>query len=207
MSPVCTCGATLPEDARFCHRCGKPQREEDRAFAGKFEPAQKASPPPLPVSASPGNISFSNPLAIRTSFFVASVTMVLLLVPVVNAITPLLGGYFSASLYQRRSGRQMTAGAGAKLGWITSVIYILFVTVLMTLNIALLGNALVEQLRDIVRNQANNPMQKEFLALLANPYGLAEVVFASWFLICAFSIASSIAGGALGARLYRPRSS
>ena len=28
MPEFCTCGAELPPDARFCHRCGKPQREE-----------------------------------------------------------------------------------------------------------------------------------------------------------------------------------
>ena len=25
----CNCGATLPQDARFCHKCGKPQYESD----------------------------------------------------------------------------------------------------------------------------------------------------------------------------------
>ena len=28
MPEFCTCGAELPPDSRFCHKCGKPQREE-----------------------------------------------------------------------------------------------------------------------------------------------------------------------------------
>ena len=27
MADFCTCGAELPPDALFCHKCGKPQRE------------------------------------------------------------------------------------------------------------------------------------------------------------------------------------
>ncbi len=27
MPDFCTCGAQLPPDALFCHKCGKPQRE------------------------------------------------------------------------------------------------------------------------------------------------------------------------------------
>ena len=30
MPDRCTCGAVLPEDALFCHKCGKPQRERPR---------------------------------------------------------------------------------------------------------------------------------------------------------------------------------
>jgi predicted amidophosphoribosyltransferase len=39
MPEFCTCGAELPPDARFCHRCGKPQREE-------IEPETVAPIPP-----------------------------------------------------------------------------------------------------------------------------------------------------------------
>ena len=39
----CTCGAALPEDARFCHKCGKPQYEEDIARLNAVD-----EPPPPP---------------------------------------------------------------------------------------------------------------------------------------------------------------
>ena len=30
----CTCGAQLPPDARFCHKCGKPQYDYARGRGG-----------------------------------------------------------------------------------------------------------------------------------------------------------------------------
>ena len=57
MSEFCTCGAELPPDALFCHKCGKPQREisahveEEPAVS---VPVEMAVPPPVreaPLSA------------------------------------------------------------------------------------------------------------------------------------------------------------
>src|SRR5436305_1359982 len=54
----CTCGAQLPPDARFCHKCGKPQYDypglETEAVA------QAPTPPPPP----PPEISFRNGTAV-----------------------------------------------------------------------------------------------------------------------------------------------
>src|ERR1044071_8323555 len=58
----CTCGARLPEDARFCHKCGKPQRDEPLMV-------EEARPPPpfprdVPVVLAPP-IGFHNGPAVR----------------------------------------------------------------------------------------------------------------------------------------------
>src|SRR5579872_719709 len=62
---VCTCGAKLPPDARFCHKCGKPQRDEPVVME------EVLSPPPLPFTELPApitaRISFHNGLAVRAA--------------------------------------------------------------------------------------------------------------------------------------------
>src|SRR5690349_539348 len=60
----CTCGTQLVEDARFCHKCAKPTRDEP-VFVEEPAPVAEfvAPPPPLPVEPPP--IGLKNGLAIR----------------------------------------------------------------------------------------------------------------------------------------------
>src|SRR5438093_11633008 len=72
----CTCGAELPEDARFCHRCGKPQREEIVV--------EQPLPPPPPIPAIPTQVwtgvpSFHHPVAVLVCLFVVSIASFLVL--------------------------------------------------------------------------------------------------------------------------------
>src|SRR5262245_38576538 len=80
---VCSCGAQLPDNARFCHSCGKPQRESDQlretlppapAYAEQEGPAKPTAPP----------INFGNPVAIRVALLCASLSALLNAVPVVG---------------------------------------------------------------------------------------------------------------------------
>ncbi len=205
MPLVCTCGTSLPDDARFCYRCGKPQREADQEFISRAEAVPIPVPPPLPPSSSPQSVSFSNPLALRTSLLVASITTLLEVLPLIQIIAPLLGGYISASLYQRRSGHGLSAGAGAKLGWLTAVLNAVFITIFMTVNFAMLGSALFDPLRENIRHQESNPMQGEVLRMLNDPHYLALIVLFIWLFFFGFSSVLSMLGGALGARMYRPK--
>jgi len=43
MPDNCTCGAELPPDSLFCHKCGKPQREIRGDGAGKRPPPGAAA--------------------------------------------------------------------------------------------------------------------------------------------------------------------
>src|ERR1700751_3927993 len=70
----CTCGAQLPDDARFCHRCGKPQFEDDiaRLRDEKIREVQAA----LPVSTpSKVRIDFSNRRGVFGSIAVSMLTL------------------------------------------------------------------------------------------------------------------------------------
>src|SRR5436190_13244361 len=73
----CTCGAELPPDARFCHKCGKPQREE---LTPEPPPNWQSEPKPTFVTnipAPPPRPSFRNPAAVRVGFFAACLASLL----------------------------------------------------------------------------------------------------------------------------------
>lgn len=204
MTPICSCGATLPDDARFCHRCGKPQREETREARSEFvAPHSITLSRPQP----PEGITFSNPLALRTSVLVAIVSTVVELVPFTGILAPLLGGFVSAFLYQRRSGHAITSGAGAKLGWITAILNALMITAFVSVRLAVSGNAMVDMLREGLRQQAASPSQQQALQMMSDSRFLALVVLIIWIVLFAFGSALFMAGGALGARIYRTKAS
>ena len=87
MSDFCTCGAELPPDARFCHRCGKPQREEPIPESAEPPPAANPSIPPAasvflhtapPAGfAPPPRVTFKNPTAVRIALIMGGITSLL----------------------------------------------------------------------------------------------------------------------------------
>ncbi len=81
MPEICTCGAQLPPDARFCHKCGKPQREEI-----VVEPVEAFAPQPPPlVEAAPLQaLNFRNPIALRVGLLAAGLLCLLMMIPGVN---------------------------------------------------------------------------------------------------------------------------
>jgi hypothetical protein len=69
MPDFCSCGAQLPDDARFCHKCGKPQRDEP-LMVQEPEPVQRPIEPPglPPISKLElPRIGFHNGLAVRVA--------------------------------------------------------------------------------------------------------------------------------------------
>lgn len=162
----CSCGAKLVEDARFCHKCGAPVREEDRERSHQAEAAAHAEdepePPQLPritidttVSSSAHTvadatkataaISLSNAEAVRTAMIVASLALLAatLLTPVIAAI-PMLAlllwggaGYATVLLYRKRTGARLTPGNGARLGGICGLFFFLINLILLTVQFVL----------------------------------------------------------------------
>jgi hypothetical protein len=137
MPEFCSCGAELPPDARFCHKCGKPQRESDVQFARDRETAQAAPGDVLVAGEAPAPmpLTFQNPVAIRVGFSVASVAALLTMIPLVNYGVPvwLLGaGFVSVFFYKRRTGQRLSVRSGARMGWITGVMSFAILAVIMT---------------------------------------------------------------------------
>ena len=202
MPEFCTCGAQLPPDARFCHKCGKPQREEPVAemLAQSAEPFVAIAPPAEAPPAQP--LSFRNPIAIRVGLLAAGLVCLLMMIPGVNyaSILWLLGaGYFSVWIYKRRTGQRLTVRSGARMGWITGVLSFTLLTVLFTFSILAIQKAgglaaLKDRLHDLAIQQS---AVDEATRMLQNPVEIVRslvVMFVVMTLTCT-------AGGALGAKL------
>ena len=132
MADFCTCGAQLPPDALFCHKCGKPQREilepeVERNVYVAAVPDTALPPPPRPQ---PLPVNFRNPIAVRISLMAAVSAMVLgLLLPFVSWLA---AGFFAAYLYCRKTGFRLNVAAGVKIGWITGLILYGFSAIVFT---------------------------------------------------------------------------
>src|ERR1700693_5429178 len=79
----CTCGAQLPPDARFCHKCGKPQYDYPGVEQSETPPPliEVASVPPAPPVQVSGEISFHNRLAVRVGLISAVAAVLVSVVP------------------------------------------------------------------------------------------------------------------------------
>jgi hypothetical protein len=213
MPEFCTCGAELPPDARFCHRCGKPQREE--------VVPETLEPPPVPAvtiagpataahAPPPPRLNFHNATAVRVALLMASVASMLSALPVWAAglaglvLWWLTAGFLSVYVYRRRTGQFLSVDSGLRMGWITGLLGSTITSVLFTISVVPLirGGTMAsiyqEQLHKMSPNDAN---VQEALRLLQSPSGLtAFVVIALLFLFLIITFLC-IAGGALGAKL------
>jgi hypothetical protein len=135
----CTCGAQLPPDARFCHKCGKPQFEY---------PLPEPEPVPQPVVqavAKPPDdteISFHNRTAVRVSFLLAAVAFLLTALPlpvfvavIWVVILFLAAGFATVFVYSKRTGQTVNVRAGARLGWMTGLFSFTASLILLTIEI------------------------------------------------------------------------
>jgi hypothetical protein len=200
---TCSCGTQLVENALFCHRCGKAQRELISTAADEpVEPAQAPVPPPPVIVLPP--VGFSNGIAVRICFMVASVASILDAMPLLQlfcVIWSITAGFVSVVLYRRATGLALTVREGVKLGMVTGVLNSLILTVLTTISVASNSAELGALFRDQVRlKAASDPAT---LAMVDNPYFLASAILFLLVMIFVFVTATCIVGGALGARILR----
>jgi hypothetical protein len=199
MADYCTCGAQLPPDALFCHKCGKPQRDliapevEQNAYIA----APAAEVPPPPPRPQPLPMNFRNPIAVRTSLLVAIIgTLPGLWLPMVGWLA---AGYFAVYLYCRRTGFRLDVVSGVKIGWITGLLLYLFTSVVFTVQqipdalAGHLGKTMLDQLK-------NSPIQDPTMtSMFQQDPGQAIVLLLGAMFV--FVTCLSMAGGALGAKL------
>src|SRR5579863_8755006 len=150
----CTCGAQLPPDARFCHKCGKPQYD----YPGLEEPEAEAPElaPVVPqVSFAPtfGEIGFRNRLAVRVGLIAAVAAVLVSVVPLPFVFLRFLafaaGGFFAVFLYTRRTGQKLSIRSGARMGWITGVLAFAMLGVMAAVMLLTISSrpALVKQIQ------------------------------------------------------------
>ncbi len=203
MPERCTCGAQLPEDALFCHKCGKPQRE----IVSVAEPEVVVAPPPIPVAVpQPLIISFHNGPAVRIALGMGFLAFHCLLVVGQLALPQALifvwlaaAGFLAVFLYRRSTGQRLSVMNGARLGWISGIFGFVIVTIILTMFvIALSEPSVVATLREQIKTrgipQAN---LDQTIEALHSPSGITSVL-GLFFLL--FTILPAF-GGAVGAKL------
>jgi|SRR5579884_1537507 len=202
MSDYCSCGAALPPDALFCHKCGKPQREIPAVEAE----IQVVEPPPPPHPAAapvqPQPLNFHNPLAVRIAFIVALVTALLSWLPFLNIILWAGAGFFAVFLYRRRTGSLLTVRAGMQMGWITGVMSYAITVVIFTATIlptAISGG--VGAMFQAQFKNATDPSVQQALKMFESGPGLAFLLVITLIMLFVFICALSMVGGALGAKM------
>lgn len=201
MQERCTCGALLPDDALFCHKCGKPQREILAVEPEAPPPLPPPAPAPTPVAPPP--ISFHNGLAVRIGL-ITGLLAVVLSSPIARIAPPLAiislagAGYLAVFLYRWRTGQRLSTRSGAHLGWICGV----FEFVLSAVPAAVLFSqpSSIDLLKTQWRQYGMSEAQiNQALTELHNP---ATIVVIAIFAFALFTILPAF-GGALGAKFLK----
>ena len=200
MPDFCTCGAQLPPDALFCHKCGKPQRDviepEPEIETVEFvRPVAPPAPPPAP------QINFHNLVAVRIAFVVAPIAFLLSWIPAANLLLWIAGGFLAVFFHRRRTGDLLNVRAGVRLGWVTGVIMFAITTVIFTLTVVPV--AANGGIANLFRQQLKNPSDpnvQEALRMLDSAPGMVTVLLVMLFMLFVFITLLSMAGGALGAK-------
>jgi uncharacterized protein YqgC (DUF456 family) len=195
----CTCGAQLPPDARFCHKCGKPQTAEALQEEEQSAQVVEPTPPPIEVRPEPVEISFRNPLAVRIALFLAMLTFLLamLLGPFI-LLWMITAGAVAVYLYRRRTGQSLTARGGARLGWITGVfMFIISMILIATIALALTDKSTVDVFMTQMKQRGSEATAQQLITALQSPGQLFQVLLES-FIFCGVL---PMIGGLLGAKL------
>ena len=205
MPERCTCGAQLPEDALFCHKCGKPQRE----LVGVEEPEPAVAPPPIPVTIAAAVapvINFHNGTAVRIALGMGVLAFMCLLVVGQLALPEALifvwlaaAGFLAVFLYRRSTGQRLSMMNGARLGWISGIFAFVIVTIILTLFvIALSEPSVVAALREQIKTRGIPEANlDQMIASLHSPAGITSAL-GLFFLL--FTVLPAF-GGAVGAKL------
>jgi hypothetical protein len=195
MAEYCSCGAELPPDALFCHKCGKPQREIVVPETVEPPAAVMAPTPPVSISMDVPPPTFRNPVAIKIALFVAGIGTLLSFLPYVNFFG---AGFFAVFFYRRRMGRPLNLESGVRMGWMTGLIMFSFLALILMAWVLLMraagGMAVIPpQLRESVDPKVIDGLQQ----LIQSGPKVAGALIE----LFVFTTLLSMAGGALGAKM------
>ncbi len=226
----CTCGAQLAEDARFCHRCGKPVFDELHFEDEAQEPddaSAAATPAPLaPADTSqavlleapafegpPEPIDLRNKMVVRLAFFTAAMLFPLVLLPlpmILKSILLAAGGFFAAWMYQRRTQSHLGYLNAFRLGWISGLMLFLLILGVYAVTFAVIsftGGNLLSQLTEAMQSSGASALPEEQLKLVREVFSdgtkLFVVLLVALFLLFLYFTALAGIGGAIAAKFTR----
>lgn len=199
MPEFCTCGAQLPEDARFCHKCGKPQRDEP--ILVEESPAIEPLQPEVVAATEPAKlpINLRNKAAVRAALL-ACLAVFFLSIPLgaLALLGMVLGGGFAVYLYRRGTGQSLSVANGARLGWITGIFLFVLILLNFTAVVALQPNYLEELRQEITKNAILPEAEvRRVIDLIFTPIGIGAMLIGMFVM----STIPPALGGAVGAKL------
>jgi hypothetical protein len=190
----------LPEDALFCHRCGKPQRELMQVEAEVVPPP--SLPPPVPA---PPPIGFHNGPAVRIGLLAAVLSIVvsallgqLAILQTLAPVWLIATGFLAVFFYRKRTHQKLSTLSGARLGWICGIFGFLIITVMLTMMAVALSepsvvSALHDQWKQYGRSEAD---LNQLVDAFRTPASIGGRLIASFLL---FTVLPAF-GGAIGAK-------
>jgi hypothetical protein len=195
----CTCGAQLPPDALFCHKCGKPQRADLVQVEEAPVPVVEAR---SPVDAPPPPINLRNGAAVRAALLscLLAVALLVLLGPMnMGLLALLLGGFAAVFLYRRRTGLPLSVVNGMQLGWIAGIFVFTLIVVLTTLTVATLSQPeIAEQVRQqLLKSSLPAEDVAKFFESMKSPSGLGLQLLDSFIQSTVFMGIGAAAGAKL----------
>lgn len=204
---LCDCGSAIPENASFCPGCGKPltvEAREAERVANQLPTPREGEEPKGPLQ----DVDFGTPGALRACYWSAAFAAFFLSYPpllmLCFAIYP-AAGFYTVFSFKRRSGREISVKAGAKLGFMTGVIAFALGLVLLALLTAMPGSPEVgegiEQYAEFLENDGQAEAAAQ-VRLLQDDRGMLAIVLLI-FLVTGFAASTvfTTAGGALGAKV------
>jgi hypothetical protein len=202
MPDFCTCGAQLPPDALFCHKCGKPQRDlvtPDAPPEPVSAPVTPPPPPPPPVEAAGPRLNFHDQVAVRIAVYVGvSATVLSLIFPLVNWLA---AGFVAVYLYRRKTRRLLDVTAGIHMGWITGLVMFPLGALVFGVN-AISGRWGSLWLELMKNTPTQDPaLQRQMVQFFQSPAGMAVALLFSLGFLFLLIIGLSVAGGAFGAKV------
>lgn len=207
MEQRCTCGAVLPDDARFCHKCGRPQLEEDLAREQAQFVSQSATIPVVPIGAAQtpaaaSHISFRNSRAVLISLLVAAGALIGLfamgmVLPPLIFLVLCAAGFVAARIYRGQSSEPLSPAEGARLGWMTGLW--LFLVVAIFCAIAAIFVASPEGWQQVKNSWAQVPQAAELASLSQHEF-LMKLLIGLPFSFFLLTLLPGL-GGMLGAKL------
>ncbi len=197
MGPICTCGAKPPDDAQFCHRCGRP------LFAAPPPEVEETAPAIPAVEPGPKPIGFSNTNAVLIALLTAIVMYPLVALSARSILIVFVlgaGGFGAVAGYNRRTGQSLSVVDGARMGWLIGVIFSGIGVVLFAfLSIAVEQQGGWARVMEMQARAANMP-EAEIRAAVELVQSPMQFVFSMIMAFMLFTL-PMIVGGAVAAKM------